>query len=43
MEKVIKFDSLVEMIPEVVEKLSRKHSEEEEEDGGTTDELSKEE
>ena len=41
--KESKFDSLIEMIPEAVEKLSRKQCEEEGKEGETTDELSKEE
>lgn len=41
--KESKFDSLIEMIPEAVEKLSKKQCEKEEEDSETTDELNEEE
>jgi len=41
--KESKFDSLIEMIPEAVEKFSKKQCETEEEEGKTTDELTREE
>jgi uncharacterized spore protein YtfJ len=41
--KESKFDSLIEMIPEAVEKFSKKQCEEEDEESETMDELNKEE
>jgi len=42
-DKESKFDSLIEMIPEAVEKFTKKKSEKEEEESETTEDLSQEE